>query len=62
MRKIKLFIRAVTGLHSIEDGTTCEISEKLWNVHDYKKTKGGDGVPSHFYDYTCPNCGKKFTI
>lgn len=62
MKKIKLLFLAVTGLHNIENGTTCEISSRLWDVHDYKKSKGGDGTPSHFYDYTCPKCGKKFTI
>ncbi len=62
MNKLHCFIRAVLGIHNVDDGTTCEISKKLWNVHDYHKNKGGDGIPAHLCDYTCPKCGKEFTI
>lgn len=48
---------AVTGLHSIKNNSTCE-----YDLHDYPVKHGGDGTPSHFYQYTCPNCGKKFSI
>jgi hypothetical protein len=56
------FLRAIFGIHNIKDGTTCEISSKLWDVHDFYESKGGDGYPAHFMEYTCPNCGKKFSI
>ena len=40
----------------------CEMSKGKMDYHDYKTSKGGDGTPSHFYTYTCWNCGKKFKI
>ena len=40
----------------------CEFSKKYFDIHDYPKDKGGDGVPTHMYTYTCPNCGKEFGI
>lgn len=30
--------------------------------HDYQRNKGGDGTPTHFYEYTCWNCGHKYYI
>ena len=33
-----------------------------YNLHDYPVCLGGDGTPSHFYEYTCWNCGEKFGI
>ena len=62
MDKVILFLRAIFGIHNIHDGSTCEISEKLWDVHDYPVDKGGDGDPTHFYFYKCPKCGKEFEI
>lgn len=41
---------------------TCWFSKKFWDIHDYPTNSGGDGTPSHFYTYTCWNCGKKFGI
>ena len=32
------------------------------DIHDYHIQAGGDGYPSHMYEYTCHNCGKKFGI
>jgi hypothetical protein len=54
--------RILFGFHSIKDGSTCELSEQLWDCHDYHKSKGGDGFPSHFHEYTCPKCNKRFSI
>ncbi len=36
----------------------CEMSKGEKDYHDYHVEKGGDGTPSHFYTYTCWNCGK----
>ena len=33
-----------------------------YDFHDYHVAAGGDGTPTHFYTYTCWNCGKRFTI
>jgi len=62
MNKCKMFFMAITGCHNIQNGTTCEISRSLWDVHDYGENTGGDGTPSHFHLYECPKCGKKFSI
>jgi hypothetical protein len=40
----------------------CWFSARFWDVHDYWKWAGGDGVPAHFYEYRCHGCGKRFTI
>ena len=42
----------------------CAFSAKhlKWDIHDYHVRTGGDGTPSHFYTYTCWNCGKEFGI
>jgi len=45
------------GFGTIEDGSVCE-----YGCHDYHIHRGGDGMPSHFYVYTCPRCGENFTI
>ena len=55
-------IRILLGIHSTSNRTTCNLSETHWDVHDYSVNKGGDGVPSHDYNYTCHRCRKKFTI
>lgn len=44
------------------DNGLCEFSKKYIDIHDYPKDKGGDGTPTAGYIYTCPNCGKEFTI
>ena len=62
MKKIIRFIKCVSGFGTIKDNSICWFSKKFWNIHDYKEHKGGDGLPSHFYVYTCPNCHKLFTI
>ena len=54
------FLKVWLGFGSLED--ICWFSRKYWDKHDYHKSKGGDGTPSHFYEYTCTNCGKKFFI
>ena len=40
----------------------CWFSSRYYDIHDYHITKGGDGIPSHFYTYTCHYCKKEFTI
>lgn len=40
----------------------CWFSGRFFDIHDYHFHKGGDDVPSHFREYTCWMCGKKFTI
>lgn len=35
---------------------------KFWDLHDYPLSKGGDGIPTHFFTYVCWNCGKRFRI
>ena len=41
---------------------TCWFSWNIWDIHDYPKSKGGDGEPKHFYTYNCHMCEKEFTI
>lgn len=60
--KLWWFIKCLFGFGTIADGSICWFSEEFFDVHDYKVEKGGDGTPSHFYKYTCPNCAKKFGI
>ena len=62
MNKFIWFIEGVLGFGNIKDGGVCWFSNKFWDVHDYHLSKGGDGTPSHFHEYTCPNCKKKFGI
>jgi len=40
----------------------CWFSSRFYDLHDYLNTKGGDGIPSHWHDYHCWNCGKEFQI
>jgi hypothetical protein len=61
-KNIILLLRALTGFHNTEDGSTCEVSRVWWDVHDYFEHKGGDGYPSHFFHYDCTNCGTEFSI
>lgn len=62
MVKLYWLIKCFFGFGSIKDGSTCWFSKKFFDVHDYIKTKGGDGIPTHFYKYTCPKCKTKFSI
>jgi hypothetical protein len=48
------------AMHRIQ--FVCWFSARFWDIHDYFVHAGGDGTPSHFYDYHCWNCGKKFNI
>lgn len=57
-----MYLRALLGWHNIYNLTTCNISEELWDVHDYPVSKGGDGFPLHMVHYTCPACRKRFMI
>lgn len=40
----------------------CWFSRKFFDIHDYHRSWGGDDTPTHFYTYTCWNCGKQFEI
>jgi hypothetical protein len=40
----------------------CWFSKWFWDIHDYYKNCGGDGVASHFHKYECRWCGKEFEI
>jgi len=40
----------------------CWFSRKFFDIHDYHESWGGDGLPTHFYEYHCSNCGKPFVI
>jgi len=62
MKKIWWFIKCALGFGTIDDGSICWFSAKFWDVHDYHWEKGGDGQPSHFYTYVCPECDKHFMI
>lgn len=59
-RAIILWFRYLTG--TIKDDNVCEFSYYFFDIHDYKKTHGGNGEPWHMYEYTCKRCGKDFTI
>ena len=54
------FIRIITGFATIQE--ICDASKGEKDYHDYYYNRGGDATPSHFHEYTCWNCGKKFTI
>lgn len=63
MKKLYFFIRCLLGLGSVDDGSICWWGQKFKiDIHDYPVRKGGDGVPSHFYEYRCHKCNKNFTI
>lgn len=53
-------IKCILGFGSIDD--ICWFSENYYDIHDYKLDSGGDGTPTHLYEYKCWNCGKKYTI
>jgi hypothetical protein len=56
------FLLCILGLGRVSDGSVCEFSRRFFDVHDYHVIKGGDGFPSHFHEYTCSACHKKFFI
>lgn len=60
MKKLFLWLRLNLGLASMEE--ICEASRGKKDYHDYTTNKGGDGTPSHFHEYTCHSCGKRFGI
>lgn len=62
MEKYWWMFKCFFGFGSIKDGSICWFSKRYFDVHDYFESKGGDGAPKHFYDYTCNNCGSKFSI
>ena len=60
MKRFWRWFRLTFGLASVPE--ICEASTGKRDYHDYHKSKGGDGTPTHFYEYTCWNCGKRFGI
>ena len=60
--KLWIIIKNVLGFATVYDGAICWFSKEFWDTHDYYKSKGGDGYPSHFYTYRCHVCGEKFII
>lgn len=54
------WLRLMLGLATVPE--ICQASTGRRDYHDYKKAKGGDGVPAHFHEYTCWKCGKRFRI
>ena len=56
------FIKCMLGFGTVSDGSVCWFSARFWDIHDYYQSRGGDGHPSHFYEYQCSRCGKKFFI
>ena len=62
MNNVTLWWKYLTNTHTVYDGSTCEFSKKFFNIHDYKIGRGGNGHPEHFHEYTCRECGNKFTI
>ena len=60
MKRFFWFLLCVIGLG--RGPMVCWFSERYFDIHDYKKHKGGDGTPSHFYTYICQWCGKRFEI
>lgn len=60
MKRTLRWIRLQLGVSTLKE--ICEASLGNADYHDYPVSKGGDGYPSHFYEYTCHECGKKFGI
>ena len=60
--KIHWFLKCLLGFGNVSDGSICWFSHYFWDLHDFYKHQGGDGYPSHFHEYKCYKCGKKFTI
>ena len=60
LTKLIKWLKLKFGLAAIPD--ICLASKGSIDYHDYPKDKGGDGIASHFYTYTCWKCGKRFTI
>ena len=54
-RVIAAIRQALRRWRGIESDCPCE-------PHDYHVKNGGDGFATHFYFYTCWNCGKMFRI
>ncbi len=59
---IKTFLLCILGFGTIEDSGICWFSKNFYDVHDYKLSQGGTGVPSHMYEYMCPKCRHLFSI
>lgn len=61
LRRSWLFLRGIFNPW-IRVPDVCVFSALWWDIHDYPVSKGGDGMPSHFYQYTCWKCHHLFTI
>ena len=60
MKRIFRWLLLHIGLARVPE--ICDASTGAKDYHDYPVDKGGDGFPSHFHEYTCWNCGKRFYI
>lgn len=40
----------------------CWFSRRFFDIHDYPRWAGGDGIPTHWHIYKCWNCAKEFKI
>jgi hypothetical protein len=56
---VVLFITPFIDIHI---SLICWFSNNFWDIHDYPVQRGGDGFPSHFFQYQCWHCGKEFGI
>jgi len=54
------FLKCLIGMGNLSD--ICWFSANFYDIHDYHKNKGGDGIPTHFYKYNCHSCKKEFRI
>lgn len=62
IRVYKMLV-ALLGFGTVNSGLICEVSTYgTLDFHDYPHSKGGDDIPTHFHEYTCWKCGKKFVI
>jgi hypothetical protein len=62
IKGVILWTKFLTGKLKVADGSLCEFSKRFWDLHDYPRSKGGDGIPDHYTTYECPYCKKLFTI
>lgn len=62
MKKLWWCIKCIIGFGTVTDDSICWFSKKFFNIHDYHLHRGGDGVPTPFYEYKCSKCKQKYNI
>ena len=60
MNKLTKFFLSIKVNH-MKVPELCQYTDII-DAHDYQRHKGGDGTPTHFWEYTCWNCGHKYSI